>query len=183
MNPVAVSTQSKCVIPSCLWLQQVLLCSPLGTAPSPGGFFVTRFSSLSDALWGQDPPFLWPVWVPVAAPAIAPSKPGGAVSLSPSARLLPDPHLCLVLDLDLNHEPMLCSTCHVLFQRPMAGGDAAAAARGGRSMRQRSPAEGKPMAPASAQRPRPEFCPETPLLGPGRGEQEAPEPFSGGFAF
>lgn len=70
--------------------------------------------------------FSGPVWVPVAAPAIAPSKPGGAAGLFPSARLLPDPHLCLLLDLDLDHEPVLCSTCHVLVQRPTAGGDAAA---------------------------------------------------------
>lgn len=48
------------------------------------------------------------------------------MGLSPDALLLPDPHFCLVLGLDPNHGPVLCSTCRAPVQHATAGGDSAA---------------------------------------------------------
>lgn len=58
---------------------------------------------------------------------ITSSKPGEAVGLCPKAGLLPDPHSCLLLDLDLDHRPMLCSTSRALVLHVAVGGDVASA--------------------------------------------------------
>lgn len=55
------------------------------------------------------------------------SKAGEAVGLCPNAGLLPDQHSCLVLDLDLDHGPMLCSTSRALVLHMAVGGDMASA--------------------------------------------------------